>query len=54
MLWTLQGVIILDVKLLVMHIMHDHVHAAEVVRGRIAFLAVEGTYFLYFLGHAQQ
>ena len=54
MLWVLQRIFIFNVKLFVMHIVHDHVHPAQVVGGGVALLSVKLTHFLYFLGHPQQ
>jgi hypothetical protein len=54
MLWPLQRVFILNVELAVMHIVHDHVHAAQVVGGGVALLAVKAAHILHFLGHPQQ
>ena len=53
-LWTLEGVLVFDVKFLVMDPVHDEVHAAQVVGGWRHLLAVKRAHFFHFLRHAQQ
>ncbi len=51
MLWVLQCVLLFDVKLSVMHIMHDHIHTGEVVGGTVELLSVEVGDILYLFGY---
>ena len=37
---ALERILVLDVKFFVMHIVHDHVHAAQVVSSGVALLAI--------------
>ena len=41
MLRMLQRIVLLDIELTVVHVMHDHVHASEVVGGAVKLLTIE-------------
>ena len=53
-LWALQRVLVLDVELPVVHIVHDHVHAAQVEGSGVHLLPVDGAHVQHFPLHAQQ
>ena len=54
MLWVFQGIFVADVEPAVMHIVHNHVHAAKVVGGGVALLPVKTAHLFYLFGHTQQ
>src|SRR5687768_6578933 len=54
--WPFKGIVVLYIEFRIMHIVHDHVHAAKVVRGWIAFLSVEVAHIFpaYLAGYTQK
>ena len=54
MLRVLQRILIFNIEFTVMYIVHDHIHAAEVIGGGIAFLTEEAADRLHLFGYAQQ
>ena len=52
MLWVYQCIFVPDVKLAIVHIVHYHIHPAEVVGGWVALLTIKPAYTFYLFGYA--
>ncbi|MBA7589831.1 hypothetical protein ES708_31923 [subsurface metagenome] len=54
MLWVYQCIVVPDIKFSIVHIMHYHIHTAEVVGSGVALLTVKSAYFFYLFCNTQQ